>query len=106
VDNPTVFNVAKGGQAIPVKFSLGGNRGLTIFAAGYAQSQQVACDGLATQDVVEETLTAGSSSLSYDASTDQYTYVWKTNKAWAHTCQPLIIRLSDGTDHIAYFDLK
>jgi len=54
-------------------------------------------------DVVEETVTAGSSSLSYDATTDQYTYVWKTNKAWARSCRQLILRLSDGTDHIASF---
>ncbi len=48
-------------------------------------------------------MTAGSSSLSYDATTDQYTYVWKTNKAWARSCRQLILRLSDGTDHIASF---
>jgi hypothetical protein len=30
------------------------------------------------KDGIEETLTAGGSSLSYDAASDIYTYVWKT----------------------------
>jgi hypothetical protein len=103
VDNPPVVNVAKGGQAIPVEFSLGGNQGLDIFAAGYPTSQQIACDSSAPLDDVEQTVPAGSSSLSYDATTDQYTYVWKTDKTWAKTCRQLTVRLSDGSDHIAYF---
>jgi hypothetical protein len=106
VDNPPVLNVAKGGQAIPVKFSLGGNQGLDIFAAGYPKSQQIACDSSSPLADVEQTVSAGSSSLSYDATADQYTYVWKTDKAWAGTCWQLTLRLSDGSDHVAYFSLK
>ena len=111
VDNPGpappfVFNVAKAGSAIPVKFSLGGDQGLNIFAAGYPKSQPIYCDASATYDGIEETVTAGSSSLSYDATTDRYTYVWKTEKAWANTCRKLTVRLNDGTDHVAYFNLK
>jgi hypothetical protein len=106
VDNPPVLNVVKGGQGIPVKFSLGGDVGLGIFAADYPKSQQITCDSSAPVDAVEETVTAGSSSLSYDASTGQYVYVWKTNKAWAQTCRQLIIRLADGTEHSALFKFK
>jgi Tol biopolymer transport system component len=108
VDNPgsgptPVFNVAKAGSGIPVKFSLGGNQGLSIFASGYPKSQQIACDASATFDGIEQTVTAGSSSLSYDATTDKYTYVWKTDKLWANTCRKLTVRLNDSTDHVAYF---
>ena len=106
VDNPPVFNSAKAGSAIPTKFSLDGDQGLSIFAAGYPKSQQITCDASATLDGIEETVTAGSSSLSYDASTDQYVYVWKTAKAWANTCRKLIVQLVDGTDHIAYFRFR
>jgi hypothetical protein len=56
-----------------------------------------------SSDAIEET--AGQSSLSYDAARDQYTYVWKTDKAWGMTCRTLIVKLIDGTDHVAYFDL-
>jgi uncharacterized delta-60 repeat protein len=106
VDNPPVVNVVKAGQAIPVKFSLAGNRGLNIFAAGYPTSQQIACNTSAPLDDIEQTVTAGSSSLAYDATSGQYTYVWKTDKAWAQTCRQLNLRMVDGSSHIAYFSLK
>jgi hypothetical protein len=54
-------------------------------------------------DDIEQTVTAGGSSLSYDAGTGTYTYVWKTDKTWANTCRRLTVRLSDGTDHWADF---
>jgi len=38
----------------------------------------LATDLLIPQEV-EDTLAAGNSSLSYDASTDQYAYIWKTD---------------------------
>ncbi len=106
VDNLPVYNQVQAGSGIPVKFSLGGNQGLAIFAAGYPTSQGIGCSAGATVDAIEETVTAGSSGLSYDPSTDQYTYVWKTNKAWAGTCRQLIVRLKDGTDHKANFKFK
>jgi hypothetical protein len=51
-------------------------------------------------------LTAGGSSLSYDAVSDRYNYVWKTNKAWKGTCRILLVKLNDGTDHFAKFRFK
>jgi hypothetical protein len=98
-----VWNVAKAGSAIPVKFSLGGNQGLQIFAAGYPKSVVKACDATGLVDAVEETLTAGNSSLTYDPYTDTYTYVWKTDKAWAKSCRQLTVMLNDGTSHTADF---
>jgi hypothetical protein len=50
-------------------------------------------------------VTAGSSSLSYDAATDRYNYVWKTDKAWAGTCRQLVMKLTDGTEYKANFRL-
>jgi hypothetical protein len=103
VDNDPVVNKANAGAGIPVKFSLGGFQGLDIFLAGFPGSQSIACDSFAVIDQVEETISAGQSGLTYDASLDQYTYVWKTDKAWAGTCRQLVLRLSDGTFHIANF---
>lgn len=105
VDNLPVLNQVKAGQAVPVKFSLSGDQGLNILAAGYPVSQGIACSAGSTDDI-EQTVTAGSSSLSYDPSTDQYTYVWKSNKAWAGTCRQLIVKLNDGTEHRASFRFK
>jgi len=105
VDNPPTLNSVKAGQAVPVKFSLSGNRGLAIFDPGYPASQPVAC-GASDSAPIEETVNAGSSSLQYDSSKDQYTYVWKTDKGWAGTCRLLIINFADGSQARANFQFK
>jgi predicted extracellular nuclease len=106
VDNLPTLNVVKAGSSIPVQFSLGGDQGLNIFLNGYPLSQQIACDSNLSLDNIEQTVTAGGSSLSYDASTDQYTYVWKTNKAWTGMCRQLVVTFNDGTYHRANFSFK
>ncbi len=104
VDND-LLNSVKAGSAIPVKFSLGGDQGLNVFETGYPKSQAIPTDPTAQADQVEQTVTAGSSSLSYDTTTGQYTYVWKTDKSWAGTCRQLVVKLQDGTEHRANFKL-
>jgi hypothetical protein len=104
VDNLPTLNTVKAGSAVPVKFSLSGNQGLGIIASGYPASKQVACDA-APQDAIEQTVTAGGSSLSYDSVADQYNYVWKTDKTWAGTCRQFVLKLDDGTFHQANFKL-
>jgi hypothetical protein len=106
IDNLPVVNAAKAGSAIPVKFSLDGDQGLAIFAAGFPKSEKVECVGGASLDNVEETTTAGSSGLSYDPSTDLYRYTWKTEKAWAGTCRQLVLRLADGAEYRASFSFS
>lgn len=106
VENPPMFNLVNAGSAIPAKFSLNSNKGLNIFAAGYPVSQQIACSDGAPISVIEETVTAGSSSLSYDATPDQYKYVWKTDKAWKGTCRKLILKLNDSSIHVANFQFR
>jgi hypothetical protein len=105
VDNLPTFNVVNAGKGVPVKFSLSGNKGLSIFAAGYPMSVVINCDG-SVEDEIENTVNAGQSSLSYDASTDQYNYVWKTQNSWAGTCRQLIVKLNDGTEHKANFRFR
>ncbi len=106
VDNLPTLNLAKAGQAIPVKFSLGGDQGLNIFAAGYPKAEQIACSATVHVDGVETFLKAGSSSLFHDPSSDQYTFVWKTERSWAGTCRQLVLELIDGTIHQANFRFK
>jgi hypothetical protein len=79
---------------------------LSIFAAGYPVSQKIACDSGVPLDDIEETVTAGGSSLSYDAGSNRYNYVWKTEKAWAGTCRQLTVKLIDGTEYKANFKFK
>jgi hypothetical protein len=102
-DGNYVLNKMKAGGAVPVKFSLGGDRGLDIFADGYPKSEAIACDSTADVDGIEETVATGNSGLHYDATADQYTYVWKTDKAWADSCRQIVLKLADGTYHRANF---
>jgi hypothetical protein len=103
VDNLPVLNSARAGQSVPVKFSLGGDQGLAILAPGYPKSQLVPCDSSAPVDGIEETVTAGGSSLSYDAASGLYKYIWKTDRSWAGTCRQLVLGLADGTFRHANF---
>jgi len=94
-----------------VKFSLNGDQGLGVFAkaadgTSYPKSGQMACDSTDPVDAIEQTVSANSSNLSYDAATDQYTYVWKSSKKWSGTCRQLVVKLDDGTFHRANFNFK
>jgi uncharacterized repeat protein (TIGR01451 family) len=106
ISNPPTLNQANSGQAIPIKFSLGGNQGLNIFAAGSPGSVQTNCASGVPISNIEEIDTPGNSGLSYDAGSDRYTYVWKTEKAWKNTCRQLTVTLKDGTVHVANFKFK
>jgi hypothetical protein len=105
VDNPPATNVVQAGRSIPVKFSLGGDQGLDIFAAGYPRSETLPADPDAPLDPIE-TDSAGASGLSYDATSDQYTYVWKTEKAWSGQTRQLVLKLTDGSEHTANFQFR
>jgi dipeptidyl aminopeptidase/acylaminoacyl peptidase len=82
IANLPAVNVARAGSAIPVIFGLGGDFGLNIFVAGSPYTRQVSCSTGEPMDDVEETVSAGNSSLSYDQATEKYTYVWKTSRSW------------------------
>jgi 2',3'-cyclic-nucleotide 2'-phosphodiesterase (5'-nucleotidase family) len=101
VSNPPAVNTVKAGQAIPVKFSLTGNQGLNIFASGYPKVQFVSCTTGAPQGSPSKAL--GNPGLSYSAATDQYNFVWKTDKLWSGKCAVLQILFKDGTTRTALF---
>jgi len=104
VDNLPAVNLAKAGSAIPVKFSLGGDRGLAILS-GSPTATKYTCTSTPT-DVIEEVSTASTSGLQYDATSGIYTYVWKTPKTYANYCYQLKVSLIDGTTHVASFKFK
>ena len=109
VDNPgtgatPVFNSAKAGQSIPMKFSLSGNQGLGVIAAGYPKVTSVNCVSSATVDPLEAyAASTANGGLNYDSSIDQYNYVWKTQSTYAGKCYKFDMQLIDGTSHVAYF---
>jgi len=105
VDNLPILNISKAGSTIPVKFSLGGNRGLSVLANGYPLAVKITCGTGVPTDVIEETNTSNSG-LAYDSTSNQYTYNWKTPKAYVGLCYRLDVKFVDGTTHSANFQFK
>jgi alpha-tubulin suppressor-like RCC1 family protein len=106
VEPAPTLNIVKAGSSVPLKFSLGGDQTLGVLAPGFPISVQFDC---ASHEQVGEraaTKAAGKSSLSYDPSSGTYTYVWKTDKAWAGTCRAVVLKFTDNTSHVAGFWFK
>ena len=106
VQNTPSMNLVTAGQAVPLKFRLGGDFGLDIFAAGSPASRRVTCDLNAPLAPLEETVTAGGSSLSFSSGSGQYLYVWKTRPEWSGTCQELVLTFVDGSQRSALFKFR
>jgi len=104
IANLPTLNSVKAGSSISVKFSLGGDRGLAILAAGSPVSLAIDCATGAPLDAGQPTMTAGGSGLQYLDGV--YAYVWKTDKTWAGTCRELRVTLVDGSTHTADFQFK
>ena len=85
---------AKAGDDVPVKFSLGGDQGLDVFAGPPAWRP-----GCGTPVTTDSSNAAGS--LTYNAGAGRYVFFWSTDRAWAGTCRQLIVTLRDGTVHLA-----
>jgi len=106
VDNSSgsniVWNIVNAGRAVPIKFSLAGFQGMDILS-GTPKVVWVPCTNGASDPIDEFASTVGNSSLQYDSVTDQYIYVWKTDRNWAGKCAKLVVTLKDGTSHEAWF---
>ena len=87
MDNLPAWNKANSGQTIPIKFSLGGDRGLNIFKQGFPKAVLIACPGTTTVVDDIEVYATATSSLQYSGGT--YQYNWKTPKTMANGCYQL-----------------
>ncbi|MFO1395520.1 MAG: choice-of-anchor C family protein [Burkholderiales bacterium] len=99
VSNPPSVNSVNSGQSIPVKFSLGGDRGSAVLAAGSPASQVANCATFAPTGPLEP--------LSPELEVDdggQYKFNWKTDKSWKGTCRVLVLTLNDGSVYRANFN--
>ena len=95
MSNPPAFNGAKAGTAVPIKFNLGANRGLSIFATGYPKVGTVPCNSPNANPT--GLVVADSNGLKIDTKNNQYTWDWRTG-SWTGTCRALIVRFADGTE--------
>jgi hypothetical protein len=114
-DEPAL-NAVNAGRTRPMTFTLGGNQGLDILASNSPYSRMVDCNTLRTVDPTSAFITPrpipvpaqtpGNSGLSYDATTDTYTYPWQTLGEWDGTCREFVLTRKDGVQHRAYFRLS
>jgi hypothetical protein len=100
VQNPPALNSAVAPSAVPLRFSLGGNYGLGILAAGQPQSIEISCATL--QSIGNASAANGTLSFSNGL----YNYAWKTVKAWSGTCRRFSLEIVDHTVHVANFRFR
>ena len=95
----TGLNKIKPGSVVPMKFGLGGNQGLAIFAAGYPTLQPIDCT---TRAATGPAVQATGGTLTYDVKAQRYTYSWKSPKSLS-ACSTLNLKTVDGVSHPVLF---
>jgi 6-phosphogluconolactonase len=90
-------SVVRAGDAIPIVFSLGGNQGLDVLAAGSPSSVQTDCGHPGTPTGGDPASSQWGRGLTFHSWTGHYVFVWQTRKAWSGTCRTFVLGLSDGS---------
>jgi TolB protein len=86
----------KAGDALPLKFSVHGDNGLSIVTQ--ATWQPASCfDWSSTASIA-----TAQGKLSYNTSTDRYTDLVATDPKWRGSCRTLDLGLADGTHHTVH----
>jgi hypothetical protein len=85
-----MLNLVKAGSLGAREVSLGGDRGIGVFAVGSPSSQRITCD-VKRRWMSSRNVSPRGSTLSYDGLADRYQYVWKTDAAWSDTCRRLAV---------------
>jgi dipeptidyl aminopeptidase/acylaminoacyl peptidase len=96
---PPTYNLFRAGERIPIRFTLGGDRGPDVLeTVFYIGVDCVTGSGYETGGVL--------GALSYNGSNGQYTYKWETNSYFAGSCARLTFQLRDNTWHEAWIRFK
>ena len=106
----TVWNSARGGSTVPLKFnayeSNGGTEKTDLASVkGFEAKQLASCTAGASEDLVDF-VTTGSSGLRYDATAGQFVQNWKTPAVSKDTCYRASVTMQDGTAIHAFFKLR
>jgi len=105
VDNPTVLNTAKAGQAIPLKWRLTDNGSPVTDLAGVTVTAVTrnCTTGVEGTDAIEQ-YAAGSSGLQ-NLGDGYYQFNWKSPTSFANSCKTLTVN-GIGVQQQAYFQFK
>jgi YVTN family beta-propeller protein len=87
----------KAGDVAPIVFSLGGDLGLDVLAAGSPSSGRVDCDHPGTPATTEPALSKSGRGLLYNPRTGHYVFLWQTKRSWKGTCRAFVLALNDGS---------
>lgn len=109
VVNPPTTNTAKAGQAIAMKWRIrDGNGGYVsdLRVVASTKYEMRACEGGGGGDNLVEADTSGQSGLHYEATEEQFVWVWKTPKSLSGGCANFQLQLVDGALHSADFEFR
>lgn len=101
ISNAPEVNTVKAGSTVKIRFALNGNHGLNVVSEASVGLVTGNCSTATLPSVL--TAASAGAALKYDATDDQYTYTWQTDRSWSGTCQQFVLRLNDGTTHQANF---
>jgi hypothetical protein len=108
VDN-TATNLAKAGQAIPIKFQVldaSGNPVPTLTMPPVSMtSASRSCTTGSVSDITLDSTATGNSGFQ-NLGDGNYQFNWATSKSWSGTCRQLQVNLGDGVIHTANFQFK
>jgi hypothetical protein len=90
------------GEPVPVRFSLGGYKGLDVLAPGYPQVAKVDC-GAGEQPVGGRPARTVSWQRGLRYRQHSYIFMWRTERDWIRDCRQFLIELKDGSLHRAEF---
>jgi hypothetical protein len=106
-----VWNTAKGGSTVPLKFNLyNATGGTQLTTTSSVQSFDLVkltnCSGTATDDAVDYFATTGATSLRYDGTGGQFIQNWKTPSVNADSCYRVNVKFVDGSAIYSFFKLR
>jgi hypothetical protein len=104
----TVWNVAKGGSTVPLKFNVYAGvveKTSTSDIKGFTAVKLSSCTSGAGMDDVQF-VTTGSTALRYDTTDRQFIQNWKTPTASGDTCYRASVTFQDGSSLSAFFRLR
>jgi YDG domain len=103
----TVWNIAKGGSTIPLKFNLytsqGGAERTNVADIRQFDAVKLSCTTGEGEDAVDF-ITSGNTSLRYDGV--QFIQNWKTPSSNTDTCYRASVKFQDGSAIYAFFKLR
>ncbi len=97
----------KAGAAVPVRWQLSDANGYVSDRSAIVDIRSYAfeCGAVDTGATATIEGTTEVSGLTYDTETNEWQYVWKTQRKWHNTCRQLVVTFADGQTASAVFEM-